>query len=722
MKYIKHIIAAAVLLIVVLVIVAYAIVSRYDYNSLKPRIETAVMEATGRKLTLAGDITLDFGFTPVLVINDVSFENAGWGSREDLARIKRFEVEVALMPLLGRSIEVKRLILVEPDILVETDKRGRSNLDFDTATKAVKETDKKAGTGTKSQATEPEAKPMAFAFNRVFIEGGTFSYRDMASGSVYNVALDTLEAGAAGLETPVKIKLKGSYNDSPFDVSGTVGSFVSLNSPDKPWSLDITAKAAGAEIALDGAVRDVFAGRGIDLKFKVDAKNLSGLEKLAETTLPFSGPVRFSGRVVDKKAKGSYKITGLKANLAGSDLSGDLDVRLSGKRPFVGASLDSKKLDLRPFMKADGGGGAGGLGAGKKKSKKMFSREKLPLELLRTVDAVVELKAASVLTTTIVLKELRLAANLKNGKFTASRINAKVGGGEVKGKGLFDASKTPARLTAKFNVSGLDTARMLSDLGITDMLSGKLDLDLDVSSKGSTVAALMAGLNGKTDITMGKGRVRNKAIDGFNKDIKNGLIRMLAPSASEKEFTEINCATGWIRIKNGIARTRPVVIDTSLMSVVAEGRIDLRTEKIKVVLRPSPKEAIGSESFSMAVGELATPFKLSGTLMNPRLEIDPAGAAIAIGKTFGGSDFKEAAGILSLLTGGSKGGDEVESGGYGGAENACIAAVKGVKKSGVKKKKTAPKPDIKKQLEQTGDEFKKNFKDIEKSLKGLFGR
>ena len=127
----KWIIGIAVGLIIAVVVALYIIVSSYDFNSLKPQITRAAKEATGRELKLEGDIKLKISLRPALVVDGVKFQNAPWGSRPEMAEIKRFEVQVALLPLLSKNIEVSRLILTEPDILVETDRAGRSNLEFE---------------------------------------------------------------------------------------------------------------------------------------------------------------------------------------------------------------------------------------------------------------------------------------------------------------------------------------------------------------------------------------------------------------------------------------------------------------------------------------------------------------------------------------------------------------------------------------------------------------
>ncbi|MEE9611804.1 MAG: AsmA family protein [Desulfatiglandales bacterium] len=124
----KRMAGIAAVLFIAMIVAAYVILSTYDYNKFKPRIAKVVKDATGRELTLAGDINLDVGLLPTLVVEDVSFQNAAWGSRPELAKLKPFEIQVALLPLILKRIIVKRIILVSPDILVETDSSGKSKL------------------------------------------------------------------------------------------------------------------------------------------------------------------------------------------------------------------------------------------------------------------------------------------------------------------------------------------------------------------------------------------------------------------------------------------------------------------------------------------------------------------------------------------------------------------------------------------------------------------
>lgn len=89
-----------------------------------------------------------------------------------MARITRLEIEVALFPLLKRNFQFKRLILVEPEILLETDRSGRSNLEFQPSEKP-KAGEKKAEGGEKFPA---------LVFDEVRMEKGLLTYKDGKGG------------------------------------------------------------------------------------------------------------------------------------------------------------------------------------------------------------------------------------------------------------------------------------------------------------------------------------------------------------------------------------------------------------------------------------------------------------------------------------------------------------------------------------------------------------
>ena len=136
----KKIFIAAALVIAVLIVALYAFLSLYDFNKFKPMIARAVKDATGRELTISGNIEFKLGIRPTLVVEDVSFQNISWSSTPDLAQVKRLEVQIVVWPLILGKFDFAHLVLIEPNLIVEFDSSGTSNFSFDTSSEEKDDT------------------------------------------------------------------------------------------------------------------------------------------------------------------------------------------------------------------------------------------------------------------------------------------------------------------------------------------------------------------------------------------------------------------------------------------------------------------------------------------------------------------------------------------------------------------------------------------------------
>jgi hypothetical protein len=676
------------------------VLSGYDFNKLKPRIVRAVRDATGRELVLGGDIDLRIGLTPVLTVEDVRFQNASWGSRPDLARLKRFEVQVALLPLLKGDIKVKRFVMIEPDILVETDKRGRSNLDLDPGVKA---------SGAVPEEEEGAELPQ-LTFERLLIKKGRFTYRDGRTATSYVVKIERLAASTGNLKDSFEVGLDGDYNGEPFEISGTLGLLASLADPDKAWPMNLTAKAAGVVFNIDGTVEDPLGLRGIRVDFRAEAEDLRGLERLADMELPLKGPLRNSGSVTDITPK-TYKVSKIKLALGKSDLEGSMQATLAGKRPAFNAVLSSAMLDLRPLQKKkNGGAGKTGPKPGPKKREKVFSGEPLDLGALKQVNGSVEIKIKRLLLPRLAIGDLDARLTLDNGHLELDLLKASIGGGGVQGSLELRTKRRSAMVAAAFKANKIDLGNMLRELDITDMLEGRLDVTVDLKGSGSSQAEIMGSLDGNITLVMGKGQVYSKYLNLLGSDLRQDVFRLINPMAREEDVTEINCFVSRFDLKDGIAESTALVFDTTTMSVMGEGKVDLKTERLDFSLKPLPKKGLGTEGtgkLSLGLGELAKSLKLGGTLAKPSLVIDPLQTVLTIGKMAEGVAVFGPLGILAgLVSTGSSG------------ENPCLTAIE-TAKTGVK----APEAQTpQKKDEKTTDNISEGIKEIEEGLRMFFGK
>ena len=706
-RTLRWIIGVVIALVVILVIALYVILSSYDFNDLKPQIAKAALEATGRVLTIKGDIDLEIGFTPSLVLTDIALRNVPWGSRPEMVKLRRFEVQVALLPLVSGNIEIKRFILVEPDILIETDKAGKSNLAFEVPKKGTPASEKEEA----KPPSEGVTRLPALAFNQLEIEKGQLTYRDGKSGKTTKVALNHLTANSSGMDSPLKLRLSGDLDKASFDLAGTLGPLTALVDPEKAWPLKVTAKAFDATITLDGSIKDAPAQRGIDIGFRVQIQDWTKLSQLAGKPISITDPLEINCRIGDTGPK-SYKVSDLKIALGTNVIVGNLGINLSQKIPRLEVALSSQKLDLRSLLSENGGKkGQKAEPTGKpdkpaKKPKKVFPDDPLPLDALKQIDGIFKLRLGTILLPRLAVKDLSLDAAMKGGHLNVKPLKATIGGGALDGSITLKPLGKGADMAALLKIDGFELGKMLRELGITELIDGNLDVDVNLRGRGASVASLMAGLNGHTSIIMNQGRINNKYIDLLGGDISTGVFRLLNPAEEKKDYTAIKCMVSRFDIKKGLADSTALVVDTDRMSVVGEGGIDLRTEKLDLALKPIPKEDV--EGMSLSLGELAKPFKLGGTLAEPGLTIDPVAAALALGKSIGGAALFGPVGIAGALVGKSDSNDE----------NLCLAAIEAAK-TGVKSSKKR-KP-VEKKSKRPEDVLKEAIPDLGKTFKRLFG-
>jgi uncharacterized protein involved in outer membrane biogenesis len=689
-KWVVGIVSASILLSVAAV---YVILSSYNYNGLKPEIIRAVKDDTGRELTLGGDISLKIGFTPALVVKDVSLQNASWGSQPELAKIKRFEIKVRLLPLLSRRIEVKRLILIEPEILFETDISGKSNLAF--------ETTKKQDLIKGKEETEAAGnwKLSALTFNELQIEKGRITYIDHELKKTYGATVGTLMATAISSESPIELKLKGAYNGNFFEVAGTLCTLTAFVNPNKASPVNLALKTKNATLILDGTVKDPLARRGIELNFTLKGKDLASFKQFSSESYYLRGPFDISGWIADT-ARNVYSISNVKFTQGENDLSGSVELNLAENRPKVTAALSARKWDLRPYFQAgpntEEATKHSSKGAGKED--KIFSSHLLPLDTLRQADADVKIQAAQVLLPNLSLNSFDMGIVLKDGTLTVKPLRAVIGKGSMDGHLSLKSSGKVASLIVVFKIKKFDIGYLTKALKSTEGLEGDLDADIDLSAQGSSIAGWMGGLNGKTVLAMGKGRVDKKFIDRLGGNLSSSLLRLLNPFPQEAQpaSTSINCFVSGFSIKDGAARTTALALNTDYMVVVGEGEINLKTERLNLSFKSVPKGGFGTHAtgkLTVRLDELTRPFKLGGTFAHPSLALDLTQTAIEFGQAIGGVVLFGPVAIAAVLVGSSS-----------GDENSCMAAIEAAKK-GVR----VEKGPVGKVTEGAGKELKKLF-------------
>jgi uncharacterized protein involved in outer membrane biogenesis len=308
----KKILIAAGLAIIVLLLALYAFLALYDFNNLKPMISKTVKDDTGRELTIAGNIKFHLGLRPVLVVEDVSLANAAWSSIPNLARVKRLEAQIALLPLIIGKFDFTRLVLVEPDVIVEFNANGTSNFSFKTPSPAPS-----PAPGPEHRESAPSLPPLIFS--NVLIENGRFDYRDAQTELKFSIRIDRLTADIPGFDKSLRMDFKGAFDDRPFTCKGTAGPIWAWVEPGYVLPADLTVAAGGATAEVKGEIHDPTQFKNLAFFITAEGDSTAAVAKLAGVRdIPELGTFKLAAKIADPQ--GILAVEKLNINIGSQEL------------------------------------------------------------------------------------------------------------------------------------------------------------------------------------------------------------------------------------------------------------------------------------------------------------------------------------------------------------------------------------------------------------------
>ena len=685
------IIKTLVVLVLIVVAALAALIFTTDVNQYKDKIVEAVRASTGRDFQINGELRLAPSLVPTVAVEGVSLGNAPWAGATPMLSVSRFEAQIALLPLLKKNIEVKRLLLVEPRIQLETDQNGRGNWLLGTGSEA---------TGQTAAPADPVALP-ALAINEVRIEGGNIRYVDGRSGKTTEVFMAALTVHSAGFLDEIAVTAEAAVNQVPLSLQATLGSLDALLG-NRDYPLRLNASLPGAKLTLDGRLAKPLAASGLTMRVSLEINRLSDLNPLAGATLPEAGPIAFNGAISETKS--GYAIQPFTARIMDNELTGEAEIDLSGARPALIADLAARQLDLSPFQ-GQGQAKAEATGAPAPEAvsiEKVFPSDPLPLAGLKAADVTLQFKTGALITRTLTLNDLDLGLKLDNGKLRIAPFSAKLAGGSLMANIGLDASGGNSALwDHNIELRRIEPGQ-LPGIREKQLLSGaKTDISSQGKGAGASVSAIMAGLNGNLLIKTGQGRITARALESDAASALLNTLTLFNPAMGRQDASALECAVINFAIKDGIAvADNGIGIATGKVNVLGAGNINLKTEALDLGITPRAKAGAG-----LSAGQLAGLVRLGGTLAAPRVKTDTE-AALTAGIKAGSA---VAAGGWSALARGLLGGDT------GAGQNPCDIAL------GLAPLQTLPGPRAEPNTPaQKTDAVKETVEGLGETLKKLF--
>ncbi len=485
-------------LLVTAVIAIVIVISQIDVSEYKEQALVEVEKATGRKVSIEGDLDLSISLTPAIVAEGIRFANADWGSRADMATIKRIEVQVALLPLISGEIEIQRFILIEPDVLLEKNAAGKGNWEIATATTGQEEVS--------------EGEMTAIDIGTVHVKQLKLVYRDAASEKPTEFSIDTLKLDSVESDQ-LELELKASLDGTSIDVNGKIGSLDRLFD-NKDYPVDITANIGAATSTLKGSISEPFQGKGLKLLTSLNISRLDEMNSLTGAELPAIGPFSLTSSLSDPN--GAYKLADLKLKLDETSLSGEITANVKGKVPYIKANLHSPMLNLVPFQPEPP--------EQEVKVERYLTDDLLPLEGLANANAL----------------------KLDDGRLNIKPLSMALANGTLSGDVSLDASQKTAGVSVNLTGKNIQLGQ-LEQLKET-LSGGSTNLTIRFSGKGNSSQTIASGANGKLLVQVGAAEMKREEEKG---GFLASIGKLLNPF-SAKDNAMLDCAVLNFNIKDGI--------------------------------------------------------------------------------------------------------------------------------------------------------------------------
>jgi hypothetical protein len=219
-------------------------------------------------------------------------------------------------------------------------------------------------------------------------------------------------------------------------------------------------------------------------------------------------------------------------------------------------------------------------------------------------------------------KDVDSNITMDHGKLIFDFRAAGVQEGTLRGEGNFvPGANGTADLNLKIDLANVRASLASEGLSPTDV--PPLGLAMNIKIHGSSPRQMAAGANGQLLLTQGAGKTKSGLISAYGGGVLSQLSEKLNPFAKDDPFMTLDCTIARADIVNGQVTVKPVVIQTEKVTITADGKIDLHTEKLLIDFNTRPRKGIG-----VSPGMFTNPLiRLEGTLVSPRIGMGAKGVA-----------------------------------------------------------------------------------------------
>lgn len=529
-------------LLVVAMVVA---VLTFDPNDYRERIELAVSEATGRELSIGGDMQLSLLPWLAIDVADLELGNREGFGDEPMFRIDRASLSLKLMPIFSGALEVGNVELSGARILAVVNEKGVNNWSD------IGESLSGDSVPVEDTVVEIEIDADGEDIETIDIAGVTLTdanvtYIDEAADARFELSGFNFLSGAIRSGEPIEFEGEFGFTSQPQALAGKIRYTARLveganeNSMGIP-TLAIAGSVSGNDVRdvpvlfeIDDANIDFAAGSFAAEAFRVGFSDFSANGNISgrglNNTLAVTGKLQiqeFSPKaMLDSLASGAPETADPRAltalagtttfaleenqlrlgnlNLILDDTTFSGSARLeAGETGRIRFDLVGDALDVDRYLAPATEGAADASGAS-------IDDTEIPAELLAGLNAEGALTLSEAQLNGMTFTEVKLGLNIANKKARLNPLSARLFDGQYAGDIRVDTSGRTPTLALDERIEGVNLGPLAKALFDTDNLSGTIDGRFTLRGTGATLGAIRQTLAGDIRFALADGALEGQ--------------------------------------------------------------------------------------------------------------------------------------------------------------------------------------------------------------------
>ena len=520
---------------IVFTVVAAALIVPFflPKETIKNEIVAQVEAATGWRLRIDGPVSLSLlpGFN--LSARDVGLSGEAGADGIEFVKIREIDFSLALSALIGGEARITGITLVEPRILLEVDKSGRTSWaprrilphqlsGADPLAGVLAEADGEpapaVGDAPVSDGSGAAAILRRVRLDALTLKDGALAWSDLRSGAHHEVLAVNATVAMPSLDGTATLEGTLDWQGVLLRLVGDVAQPLAM-AQGNPSDLRLTVSNDFATVRLAGNLTSAPLGGS----FALDADGGSLADLLAALKIPATGMTGLDAFAVKAMADVSatrVTISQMSAALGDTILKGTLEADTSREKPQVTGNLAIAQIDLDRFRAPVPRGDAAAPDAApdaapepaakpgsKPASGPLTPAASSPIDLsaLAALDANIALKIGKLSGAGVEVRNVDLSAVIQNGLLAVDLADLKAFGGS--GGFVVNAHQRNERavIAGTIRSENIDLAQVMAFAGRKEALTGDLMSRLSYASEGSTSSALFGNLELQGSVKLASG-------------------------------------------------------------------------------------------------------------------------------------------------------------------------------------------------------------------------